>query len=292
MTSKIDFYREVLADDPNSRVFFPLARMLAEAGETGEAVEVLKRSIGFHPGHVEAKFLLIELLSRLGCESEAASAFEGVAGLLSNYPAVWSLWAAKATGLSPDASIALRILAAALGGQDISFSGLLERGLGAPGKPAATPVSVLSGKAADSARAPSGEPAEPQGDFSALRGADEVMAITQQLEAVERRAPVEALPPECASQSSAAVKTRTMADLLARHGDYASALQIYGELQDMASSDQEKARIAGRIAEIKAQMAAGAAPAKPADAGPAKSKAKLVSMLEALANRLDARATA
>lgn len=281
MTSKIDFYREVLADDPNSRVFFPLAKMLAEAGEAGEAVEVLKRSIGFHPGHVEAKFLLIELLSRQGSESEAAAAFEGVAGLLSKYPAVWSLWAAKATGLSPDASIALRILAAALGGQDVSFAGLLEKGLAASGKPAVTPVSAASD-----------EPAEPEGDFTVLRGADEVMAITQQLEAVERRAPAETLPPECASEASAAVKTRTMADLLARHGDYASALQIYGELHEMASGDQEKARMAARIDEIKAQMAAGASPVKPADAGPSKNKAKLVSMLEALATRLDARATA
>lgn len=83
-----------------------------------------------------------------------------------------------------------------------------------------------------------------------------------------------------------------MADLLARHGDYASALDIYADLLRLAASDADKAALSARIDEIKSLMSAGTAPAKPESAQQPKSKAKLVSMLETLATRLDARATA
>lgn len=282
MTSKIDFYREVLNDDPNSRVFFPLAKMLAEQGDTDEAVSVLNRSVGFHPGHLEAKFLLVELLTRLGREAEALDAFEGLSTLMSSYPSVWTLWASKTTGLSRDSALALKFLALSLQGKDVSWLTIMEQG-----------VMAASGQAAPSDdEAAAGEgPSDVSGGFS-LRGADEVMALTQQIESQERLIPKEQLPPECASQAFATVKTRTMADLLARHGDFSSSLEIYGELLRMSSSEQEKKNISARIAEIESQMAAGVSPARPALGQQPKSKAKLVSMLEALANRLDARATA
>ncbi|NMC48683.1 MAG: tetratricopeptide repeat protein, partial [Desulfovibrio sp.] len=41
MIEKIDLYREVLAIEPNSKVFFPLARELAEAGRVDEAIRIL-----------------------------------------------------------------------------------------------------------------------------------------------------------------------------------------------------------------------------------------------------------
>jgi hypothetical protein len=280
MTSKIDFYREVLNDDPNSRVFFPLAKMLAEKGDAEEAVSVLNRSVGFHPGHLEAKFLLVELLTRLGREAEALGAFEGLSSLMSSYPSVWTLWASKTTGLSRDSALALKFLALSLQGKDVSWLNIMEQGIGVA---TGTPVSSDDDDA--------GESPEVSGGFS-LRGADEVMALTQQIVSQERLTPKEQLPPECASQAIATVKTRTMADLLARHGDYSSSLEIYGELLRMSSSEQEKKNISARIAEIESQMAAGVAPARPALGQQPKSKAKLVSMLEALANRLDARATA
>jgi tetratricopeptide (TPR) repeat protein len=280
MTSKIEFYREVLSDDPNSRVFFPLAKMLADQGDAEGAVSVLKRSLGFHSGHLEARFLLVETLSRLGREAEASEAFEGLTSLLSNYPSVWSLWASKATGLSRDSSLALRFLALSLQGQDVSWLGLMEQGLAA-----------VSGQAKPAEEAQAGPDGESPEGFS-LRGADEVLALTQQIEAEDRRAPADQLPPECVSESSATVKTRTMADLLARHGDYASALDIYAELLRLAATDTDKAALSARIDEIKSLMSAGTAPAKPEAAQQPKSKAKLVSMLETLATRLDARATA
>jgi len=282
MTSKIDFYREVLSDDPNSRVFFPLGKMLAEQGETEEAVSVLRKSIPLHPGHIEAKFLLVELLMRLGREDEASSQFDAVSPLLADYPAVWTLWASRATGLSRDAALALRFLALSLQGKDVSLFGLMEQGL------AAQLGEVKAAPSAPRAERPAGIDSE---SFT-LRGAEEVMALTQRIEAQQRHKPAEMLPPECASENVAAVRTRTMAELLARHGDYAAALEIYGDLLRLASSDQEKNSISTRMEEINLLVSSGASPAKPSTEAQPKSGAKLVSMLEALANRLDARATA
>ena len=44
MTEKIEWYKEVLELEPNSKVFFPLARMLAEEQRTDEAVEILEQN--------------------------------------------------------------------------------------------------------------------------------------------------------------------------------------------------------------------------------------------------------
>ncbi len=277
MTSKIEFYREVLRDDPNSRVFFPLARLLAEHGDADGAVAVLEAAMPMHPGHMEARFLLVELLTRLGRDPEASRHFEALSPLLSNYPGVWKLWAAKAPGLSRDAALALRFLALAMQGQDVSLLGIMEKGLFATGG-ATLAVSEASSSPQDAE------------DAFSLRGADEVMALTRRIAEEQSTLPSDELPPECASQQNASVKTRTMADLLAKHGDVASALEIYDNLLDMAGTDQEKAALRLRIEELTAQLSSGNAQ-KPASGQP-KSNAKLVSMLEALANRLDARATA
>ena len=45
MTEKIEWYKEVLELEPNSKVFFPLARLLAEAERTDEAVEILEQGL-------------------------------------------------------------------------------------------------------------------------------------------------------------------------------------------------------------------------------------------------------
>ena len=274
MNSKIDFYHEVLAIEPASRVFFPLARLLVENGDASRAAEVLRAGIAFHPDHLEAKFLLVELLARQGQDDQALACFETVAGVLSNYPAVWSLWAAHCAKLSPDTAIALRFLSASFQNPDLTWATVMDKGLGAGASPAqsgsraAGPVSI---------------------GFN-LRGAEEVMALTRRIEAPARKPEAASVPPECASEASATVKTKTMADLLAKHGDYASALEIYEELARLAGSTAERDQVAARVAEIKDLMAGVKEATKSPEPDRPKTKARLVSMLETLADRLDARA--
>ena len=48
MTEKIQWYKEVLELEPNSKVFFPLARLLVEEGHLDEAVAVLEQGLARH----------------------------------------------------------------------------------------------------------------------------------------------------------------------------------------------------------------------------------------------------
>ena len=65
-TEKIDWYREVLELEPNSKVFLPLARLHLQIGQEDEAIAVLEHGLARHPEHLEARLLLVELLYRTG----------------------------------------------------------------------------------------------------------------------------------------------------------------------------------------------------------------------------------
>ena len=54
MKAKIEWYREVLELEPGSKVFFPLARLLGQSGETQEAIRVLRMGLARHPEYIEA----------------------------------------------------------------------------------------------------------------------------------------------------------------------------------------------------------------------------------------------
>ena len=129
MLSKIEIYREVLEIEPNSKVFFPLARSLAEEGRHNEAAAVLSRGIGFHPDHLEAKFLLIELLTRQGKEDQADHVFADVGALLARYPSVWLLWSKTAAARAKDPSLAMLFLAHYFQNQTLTWAEVMERGL-------------------------------------------------------------------------------------------------------------------------------------------------------------------
>ena len=89
------------------------------------------------------------------------------------------------------------------------------------------------------------------------------------------------------------IRTRSMAEVLAEQGDIAGALDIYHELMQSAEPD-EKNSLMARADELAHRMNAGPA----ADAGRTEEKPKaaggestrLVSLLESLAQRLEARA--
>jgi len=164
MIEKIDLYREVLAIEPNSKVFFPLARALAESGRPDEAMAVLETGIGFHPDHLEAKFLLVELYAAQDREEDAARIFSGVQDSLVRYPAVWRLWARHAAFSSRDPVVALSFLAQFFRDPGLTFAGVLEKGLealaGAPlsGAVPDRPAAREAAPEESGPRAPAGEP--------------------------------------------------------------------------------------------------------------------------------------
>jgi hypothetical protein len=88
------------------------------------------------------------------------------------------------------------------------------------------------------------------------------------------------------------LRTRSMAEVLAEQGDISGALDIYHELAAASIDREEKADLTRRIAALNAKLAAaqeGASPPAAPDSDTATGKDKLISMLEALAERVEAR---
>ena len=361
MLSKIELYREVLEIEPNSKVFFPLARQLAEEGHQDEAVAVLTRGIAFHPDHLEAKFLLIELLTRQGREEQAQDVFTDVGSMLARYPSVWLLWSKTAAARSKDPSLAMLFLAHYFQNQTLTWADVMERGLqslsqaaGQPreadgseqaglaltpqGATVVGPVATVAGAvpvaatesaleaisppdlteaAASVAPVPTAAAAMPPHaasvpepfpqaagraerepvDGPELRGAREVLALADILDAPEE--PAERSRPRATKPREQAVRTKTMAAVLAGQGDTAGALDIYTELLATTPAGPDHAELLGRMAALSPPQDpdVGGPVLEPRDdaASPAvppghKGPAKLVSFLETLAGRLEARA--
>ncbi len=312
MENKITLYTEILEIEPNSKVFFPLARLLAEAGRHDDAVAVLERGLGFHPDHLEAKFLLIEILTSQGREEKACEAFGDVGTLLARYPAVWQLWSKQAHGQARDPSLAMLFLARYFADQTLTWADVVERGLRREASPVAPEpyrVAAVSARLAEATLdvpAAGPEELEPSADAEAsgapsLRGAREVRELAALLEAPEEAG--EKGRGRSARARESGVRTKTMAALLAEQGDVAGAMEIYNELLAATASEAEREEISSLVAALsptksavsatpdasRPEPAAESAPAEEAAAKP-RSAAKLVNILEALAGRLEARA--
>lgn len=131
MTEKIEWYKEVLELEPNSKVFFPLARMLAEEQRYDEAVEVLEHGLERHSEFLEARLFFIELLFKTGRRPACTAQVNKLSTMFAAYAGFWQAWAAclSASGDSPDAAAVLRFLAANFMRGPISLHDLLDRGV-------------------------------------------------------------------------------------------------------------------------------------------------------------------
>ena len=131
MTEKIEWYKEVLELEPNSKVFFPLARLLAEAKRIDEAVEILEQGLARHEEFLEARLYLIELLHTANkleaCEKQVGR----LTKMFSTYAGFWQAWAAciNAAGNAPDTAAVLRFLALNFSRGPVSLHDVINQGL-------------------------------------------------------------------------------------------------------------------------------------------------------------------
>ncbi len=93
---------------------------------------------------------------------------------------------------------------------------------------------------------------------------------------------------EVVKPRSGSFRTKTMADLLASQGDIDGALEIYRELVHSSVSDERRTELEGRIAELEGRQGDVEAPCQE-DAFSAHAKNRLISTLETLASRFEAR---
>lgn len=138
--AKLDWYREVLNLEPNSKLFLQLARLLAELGIEdnnaqfmNEAFEVLRRGLSIHPDYMEARLYLIELLNLCGCRSQCGAEVARLASLFLSYPDFWDAWREYAIteNESSDFTVALGFMSAIMRNKSLSIVQVLEAGLNA-----------------------------------------------------------------------------------------------------------------------------------------------------------------
>ena len=256
MNQKIEWYREVLEIEPNSKIFFPLARMLGKEGRHDEAIAVLRQGVGRHPDHVEARLFLVEELYIARRPVELQQEITVLSDLFKLYPGFWRAWGERLfeDDDTRDAGLAAIFMAAFLQNMPVSWAGVIEHGLkslvgGAGGRPSAASVEAypLTSPAPKPAAvtqdsAPSPVPEQPP--------APDLAKPDASADAI----PMPPAPMEMEDEDTAddedeepiSLRTRSMADVLASQGDMPGALDIYEELLRVAP-DAEKAELQARI---------------------------------------------
>lgn len=138
--AKLDWYKEVLSLEPNSKLFLPLARLLAELGTEdknadlmNEAFAVLRHGLEIQPEYMEARLFLIELLNTCGCKAQCGAEVARLASLFLSYPDFWDAWREYAImeHESSDFTAALGFMSAIMRNKSLSIVEVLEAGLNA-----------------------------------------------------------------------------------------------------------------------------------------------------------------
>lgn len=296
MKQKIDLYREVLEIEPNSKIFFPLARLLAEDGKAEQAVATLKAGLGRHPDHVEARLLLVELCFIHKKGEQVATEIQELGKMFKLYPNFWEAWSnelAQKVELQ-DAALALRFFAAALSGKDLSWAQIIAHGLrdvlGTNSIDLAHPFQTLP--KVQSAK----DKTNPRKELSTKTIADIAKAAVQESVPLDDNADEEQQDFNSDEkdehlEEGFSIRTKYMADILAEQGDYAGALDIYQDLIETAQSDNI-AQLEERAAELRNLMlipSGSVAKEEKNNETLDGDKNRLVNLLESLAERLEVR---
>lgn len=279
MSEKIEWYKEVLALEPNSKVFFPLARMLADEDNVHEAIAVLQHGLERHHEFLEARLYLIELLFISGNTSECTSEIENLSKMFSTYAGFWQAWATvAAVKNSPDVSTIIRLLAASFENKTLTLHEILERGLSLSAKDFQHPSLDTQNEERESpivcANDVDVQNCPTEHDFTDGNPDDSGPEGSTLI---------------AESEEQFTLRTRSMAEVLAEQGDIKGALDIYQELVASTTSPEEQADLSQRIATLRTHLSS-ADTGTPAQENVSAGKDKLINMLELLAARVEARA--
>lgn len=266
MDKKIEWYQEVLSLEPGSKVFFPLAQLFVDTGHLEDAVVTLVQGLDRHPDFLEARMLLVQVLSDLGRENEVHDHLERVVAPLSAYPAFWRAWAKSLPEDRRDVAVFLMLVASNLSGEEIGWTDVVFEGM-----------SSLSDRLV-------GEP------------------LPSPSKAASRPAPLRVLARDAFGQEneqdadsagavdgkSGNLRTRTMADLLASQGDVSGAIAIYEELLK-SRPVEEHPILQGRLDELRGHATEAPESSESEDPFGVHAKNRLIGTLETLAARFEAR---
>lgn len=332
MMEKIEWYQEVLKLDPDSKVFFPLAKLLRDSQQPDKAIEVLRAGLRHSSVFLEARLLLIQILFEQSRSGECSEELSAVTGLLENYPAFWEVWAESVSEKNRDLALAIRLMASTIRHPERSLSLILESGLGILQDVRRSFSSSQAREASDSDPACGVSPREKlctvapsaqerSSSFHTTPVEEPSLADAELLESMlEESAPVREQPPRVApflpnkakpehmvhdedsghmadeNPEEPTLRTRSMADVLAEQGDIVGALEIYQELEAAAPTPEEARELHDSVVALASRMAGNSGePGEQTEMGEPSygdvgGQNKLMSLLESLADRLEARA--
>ncbi|MDO9633198.1 MAG: tetratricopeptide repeat protein [Humidesulfovibrio sp.] len=277
MRRKIEWYQEVLALEPGSRIFFPLAKLFVEFGQLEDAAKTLRQGLDRHPDAIEARLLLIQVLTKLERVDESRDQLSAVIKPLERYPAFWSLWAQQKAEHDRDFAVFLMLVASHFTGKPVKWTDVVIEGLNSLSDRLIGPLQSQARKPK-----PQSTPELP----------------LPPLDEVRPEPPAGESAYEGPSPDAGSFRTRTMAELLASQGDYSGALGIYRDLWGRAQDEREKTDLSTRIRTLEDGLAKAPESVSPArhesleDPFGKHAKNRLMSTLEALASRLESRVQA
>ena len=294
MTEKIEWYQEVLELEPSSKVFFPLAKLLASNHQLADAIATLRQGLDRHPEFFEARLMLIDLLQQAGQEENSLYEVERLGSKLMLYPGFWQAWAAVVENNGqPDEAVALRLLAAFLSGKNITLLDILQAGLkSALGLPAmhakptkqdrvgklaslnqTTPAEIGAENSPESfakvaspyisgstlSKQPSALGLILEKDDQASMGTKGIFALARDTAPnnADNFTGTQATDaPDAAEldEEPFSLRTKTMAAVLMEQGDFQGALDIYEELLAANDKPEKQAELQTRINDLKARI--------------------------------------
>ncbi|MFP4672917.1 MAG: hypothetical protein ACOCYY_02775 [Desulfohalobiaceae bacterium] len=312
MQDKIKFYEEILALEPGSKLFYPLARLYLEDQELEKARQTLTSGLEKHPEFLQSRLLLLEVLSALDKQQELEQHLGRIWSQLGQSQEFWRLSADlyRRQG-DPDLAVAVSYLGRALQGDSPGWVQLLQQALQqdqptAPASPAQVEPEPDSMEVQDS-------PAQAAEDLSAAQEQSSEVEQDQ-----DQAGPQEEQAEESPSQEEQ-YKTPTMAEILAEQGDLQGALDIYSWLLEQTESGQRREQLQSRMQELQQQIQAktgsgaedprqgaeaepedqeesgqelaesGQEESQPEDHASASKQTALINRLQKLASRLEAR---
>jgi len=260
MEDKIKLYEEMLAMDPGSRLFFPLAKLYRQNKDPQKAISTLYSGLEKHPEHLEARLLILQLLAEQGDGETDEESLNTVTGVLESYPDFWSNWAhALEREGKKDLALAMRFIGYNFSGMGLAWSDVFYSGL----------ANICE----------SGSPGVQECQQVANREEAEGLESEQQNVYMKEAS-------QLARSGEEQYRTKTMADILAEQGDYAEAIDIYEELYQNARDKEEKKKLKQILEQLKGEENFDA---QDRISGVEERKQQFVQRLSSLAGRLEAR---
>ncbi len=293
MQNKIQWYEEVMTQDPGSNLFLALARLYVESAAFEKAIQTLQNGLQKNPWHLEAQLLLNDLLHRMDRPAESLEMTSQIGRLLKKHPVFWLNWADQLENEQQNLALAARMLGLAFAGTPPDLNSLCSQGM---------QKMLEEAKSSDQPQAPL-DRSGPEKHYPETAPVCETKSQEQPAVDPEQEAPqglgdeslgeaFEVFPEDSAYRPSAeseVYRTKTMAEILTNQGDYSAARKIYEHLLREAQSQDDRTELEDRLKTVqKLQLDQGPPPVEPGQRpDPASNKQQLINQLEKLASRLE-----